>query len=386
MANTRVVVLGAGFGGLELTTILSNTFGDAVDVVLIDKREAFVFGGSKLDVMFGRQDPVAARHPYRALVRPGVRFFQSIVRVIDPAARRVVTDTDVFDADTLVIALGADVDPAATPGLLEGGDDFYSVAGAFAVREKLDRFEKGRALIGIAGPVYKCPPAPSEAALLLHDYLMVRGRRSGVEIALVSPFPTPVPPSPDSSTAILAAFADRGIRFVKENIVTALDPARKCALLSGGGELSYDLFLGVPVHRVPQVVVDCGLAAHDTDWVAVDKRTLETKFPGVYAIGDVNGVGTPKAGVFAEGAARVVAASIVAKIQGGPSPDAYAGQGSCYLDFGGNRVGRIDVDFLGGPKPSNVFHEPSEKLVVEKREFGATRLQRWFGGPVSARD
>src|SRR5512138_3791501 len=97
--KTRVVVLGAGFGGLELTTILSTEFGDAIDIVLVDKGDAFVFGFSKLDVMFGRQLPTAVRHPYRDLVKPGVRFVQTNVRSIDPAARRTVTDAGTFEAD-----------------------------------------------------------------------------------------------------------------------------------------------------------------------------------------------------------------------------------------------------------------------------------------------
>jgi sulfide:quinone oxidoreductase len=220
--------------------------------------------------------------------------------------------------------------------------------------------------------------------LLLHDYLVAHGRREATDIALVMPFGTPIPPSPDTSRAILAAFAERGIRFVKDSVIKALDPARKVAVLGDGTEMSYALFLGVPVHRVPQVVVESGLAAHPHDWVPVNKRTLETSVPGVYAIGDVNGVGTPKAGVFAEGAARVVAAAIIARIRGGPSPGPYTGQGSCYVEFGHNQVGRVDVDFLSGPKPTGTFQEPSEALVAEKVDFGLSRLQRWFGrSPVT---
>ena len=259
--KTRVVVLGAGFGGLELTTILSDAFGDAIDIVLIDKSDAFVFGFSKLDVMFGRQMPADVRHPYRDIVKPGVRFLQSTVRSIDPAARRVVTDAGTFEADVLVVALGADLDPAATPGLVEGGHEFYSVAGAFALRDVLPRFERGAAIIGVTGKSFKCPPAPSETALLLHDYLTARGRREATEISVVMPFGTPIPPSPDTSQAILAAFAERGIRFVKDSLVRALDPGRKVAVLSDGTEMPYELFLGVPVHRVPPVVVESGLAA-----------------------------------------------------------------------------------------------------------------------------
>jgi sulfide:quinone oxidoreductase len=139
----RVVVLGAGFGGLELTTILSDSLGDSVDVLLIDKAECFVFGFSKLDAMFWRQPPKAVQHPYRAIAKPGVRFLQTVVREIDPAGKRVVTDAGAFDADILVVALGADYDLAATPGLVEEGTEFYSVAGALALRDVLPRFEGG---------------------------------------------------------------------------------------------------------------------------------------------------------------------------------------------------------------------------------------------------
>jgi sulfide:quinone oxidoreductase len=375
----RVVVLGAGFGGLELTTILSDAFGEAIDIVLIDKSDAFVMGFSKLDVMFGRKLPEEVRHPYRKIVKPGVRFLQSVVRSIDPAGRRVVTDDGTFEADVLVVALGADLDPAATPGLVEGGNEFYTVAGAFALRDVLPRFERGAAIIGVTGKTFKCPPAPSEAALLLHDYLIARGRRESTEITLVIPFGTPIPPSPDTSRAVLAAFAERGIRFVKDSLVRSLDPVRKVVVLSDGTELPCDLFLGVPVHRVPAVVVESGLAADAFGWVPVNKKTLETSFPGVYAVGDVNGVGTPKAGVFAEGAAQVVAAAIIAQLRGGPSPEAYAGAGSCYLEFGNEQVGRVDVDFLSGPKPTGAFQEPSAALVAEKALFGSSRVQRWFG-------
>ena len=90
-------------------------------------------------------------------------------------------------------------------------------------------------------------------------------------------------------------------------------------------------------------------------------------------------VGVPKAGVFAEGAARVVAASLIATIRGDEQPAAYAGQGSCYIEFGAGRIGRVDVDFLSGPKPTGTFRQPSIALVEEKRDFGSTRRTRWFG-------
>ena len=375
---TRIVVLGAGFGGLELTTILSDALGDALDLVLIDKGDAFVFGFSKLDLMFGRSGLAQVRHPYRDVVKPGVRFVQSTVRSIDPAARRVKTDAGTFDADVLVVALGADYDVAATPGLAQGGNEFYSVAGADALRDVLPRFERGAAIIGVTSTPFKCPPAPSEAAFLLHDYLTTHGRRSATDISVVMPFGRPVPPSPDTSKAILTGFADRGIRWVPEREVRALDASRKVAILDDGTEMPYDLFLGVPVHRVPAVVEESGLAVDG--WVPVNPRTLETKFPSVYAVGDVALVGTPKAGVFSERQARIVAAEILARLRGETTSERYDGTGTCYIEFGNGLVGRVVVDFFSGPEPTGTFEEPSAALSADKTEFGTSRVARWFSG------
>ncbi len=264
----RVVVLGAGFGGLELTARLSEEFGDEVDVVLIDQSDTFVFGFAKLDVMFGRATAASVRHAYRHIVKPGVRFIRSTVRSIDPVARRAVTDAGTFDADILVIALGADLDPAGTPGLVEGGHEFYTVSGAFALRDVLAKFEGGRVIVGVTSTPFKCPPAPSETVLLMHDFLVERGLREGSSIALVMPMGVPIPPSPAASTILLEAFAERGIDWVAERSVRELDPARNVAKLSDGTELPYDLFLGVPVHHAPAVVVESGMTVDG--WIPVE--------------------------------------------------------------------------------------------------------------------
>lgn len=373
----RVVVLGAGFGGLELSAILSEALPDRLDLTLIDKNDSFFFGFSKLDVMFGRKKPDSVRFAYHNIVKPGVRFRQETITAIDPAARRVTTNSGTYDADVLVIALGADYDVDATPGLTQGGNEFYSFSGAERLREVLSTFSRGRTIVGVTSTPFKCPPAPSETALLLHDYLSVRGIRGDCEISLVMPFGIPIPPSPHTSQALLAAFAERGITFVPNRLVRALDPARRVAVLDDATEMPYDLFLGIPKHRVPDVVASSGMTVDG--WIPVNPKTLETRFPGVYAIGDVTSVGTPKAGVFSEGAARIVAARLTAEILGGEQPQAYTGAGTCYVEFGEQRVGRIDVNFLSGPSPTGSFTEPSAALIIEKQDFGASRKARWFG-------
>ncbi|MDT4915339.1 MAG: sulfide:quinone oxidoreductase, partial [Pseudonocardiales bacterium] len=337
----------------------------------------FVFGFSKLDVLFGRVAAEHVGHRYTDLVeRPGARFVQAQVTAIDPGAKRVETDAGDFDADVLVIALGADLDAAATPGLVEGGHEFYTVAGAFAARDVLAGFGGGRVVVAVTSTPFKCPPAPSETALLMHDFLVARGLRDTSSISLVMPLPRPIPPSPAASEALLAAFAERGIAWLPDRVVTGLDPGRNVALLADGTELDYDLFLGVPKHRAPEVVVAAGMTADG--WIPVDPHTLETAFPGVYAIGDVTSVGTPKAGVFAEGQAAVVADRIGATIAGSGSTE-YDGRGICYIEFGGETVGRVEVTFRPGAAPVGNFDEPSTAWTADKSEFGRSRVARWFG-------
>jgi hypothetical protein len=169
--ESRILVLGAGFGGLELATLLSDAFGDNAGVTLIEGTDSFVFGSAKLDVMFAKAAPEDVRLRYADFGKPGVRLLRETITAIDPEARRVTTNAGTHEADFLVVALGADYDFDATPGLAESGSEFYSVGGAERMREMLPTFTRGRAIVGVCGAPFKCPPAPSEAALLSHEYL-----------------------------------------------------------------------------------------------------------------------------------------------------------------------------------------------------------------------
>jgi sulfide:quinone oxidoreductase len=376
--NRRVLVLGAGFGGLELSTMLSEELGDEVDVTLIDRSDGFVFGFAKLDVMFGRATRDAVQLAYREIAKPGVRVLRETVTAIDPETKTVTTDAGVHEADVLVVALGADYDMDATPGLAEGGNEFYSVAGAERLAGIIPTFSQGHAVIGVCGAPFKCPPAPSECALLLHDELTARGVRDACRISFVIPLPSPVPPSPETSAALTKEFAERDITLITGRRVASVDGARSTAVLDDGSELPFDLLLGVPKHRAPQVVIDSGMT--EDGYIPVDFATLKTRFPGVYAVGDVATAGVPKAGTFAEGAARIVAQTIIAELHGGDPPGPHLGQGTCYIEFGGGRVGSVDIDFLSGPERTGHFNPPSEALVADKERFGSSRRERWFGG------
>jgi sulfide:quinone oxidoreductase len=377
----RVVVLGAGFGGLEVTSALVEHLGPDADITLVDETDGFVFGFSKLDVMFGHTPADNVLHQYADIATPGVRFVHSTIRSIDPQRRTVVTDDETLHADVLVVALGARLDPAATPGLVESGHEFYTEQGAFALRDTLAHFAGGDVVVGVTSTPFKCPPAPSECALMLNDLLTRRGVRDASTISLVMPFGVPVPPSPETSRALLAEFETQGIRWVPENLVRRVNA--DSVELSGGDTLACDLFLGVPTHRAPTVVVESGLTVDG--WIPVDPRTLLTQYPDVYAVGDVTSVGTPKAGVFAEGQAAVVAHAIAARHRGDEPELVYDGHGICYLEFGDGRVAEVDVTFAPGEAPHGTLTGPSPGLQVSKSTFGTSRVQRWFGKEWSVR-
>ncbi len=250
------------------------------------------------------------------------------------------------------------------------------MSGAFALREVLDQFEGGRVLVGVTSTPFRCPPAPSETTLLVNDFLSDRGLRERSEVSLVMPFPVPIPPSPLASEVILAAFEERGITWHPNSLVRALDPDRKVAVLGDGGELPYDLFLDVPVHRAPAVssprvggerLDPCG-SADPPDQLpggVRDRRRHQRR--------------DPEGGVFAEGQSTVVAAAITASVRNAETDRTYDGHGICYMEFGGREIAKIDVTFQSGARPVGSLEGPDVAIAADKSAFGSERIQRWFG-------
>ncbi len=375
--SKHVLILGAGFGGLELATRLSETIADAVRVTLIDRSDSFFFGFSKLDVMLGHESAADIRLPYRDFQKDGFEFRQETVTGLDPGARRVTTDAGSYDG--LVVALGADYDFAATPGFAQGGHEYYSLAGAERLRDALAGFKGGKVLVSVLGQPFKCPPAPFEGSFLLHEHFTQQGIRDSVEMATTFPMARPVPVTGEVAQMFRDGLAARNVEELPGHLVTGIDPATRTARLADGRTLPYDLFVGIPIHRAPTALADSSLT--QDNWVPVDQSNLRTRFPGVYALGDVcTGPRTvAKAGIFAEAAARVVAEDIAATITGTEPPAPYEGSGVCYAEFGGGLVSKVEVNFLRGDAPAAQRHDPSLEYAAEKQQFGAVRRARWFG-------
>ena len=377
MKKLRVLVLGAGFGGLEMAATLSERIGDRLDLTLIDKNDSFYFGYSKLDVMFGRRSAKSVMHAYGKIRLSGVKFRRETITSLDPLRKKVTTREGSYEADVMVVALGADYDIEATPGLSEAGQEFYSFEGAERVRDILPKFQKGHVIVGVCSFPFKCPPAPSETALLLHEYLVRHGVRKHCEISLVVPFELPIPPSYGTSKALLKSFKEKEIHYLPEMMVGSLDPSRKIAELDDGREMPFDLFLGIPEHRVPAVVEESGLVF--SEWIPVDPHSMQTSYPQVYALGDVASAGVPKSGHFAASAARSAAESILAEFQGHEFTGGFNGRGHCHVEFGGGKVARADVDFFSEPYATGIHHSASQVLSEEKRNLEQHCKARWFG-------
>lgn len=376
----KILILGAGFGGLETASGLGAVMKEGYEITLIDKNEAFFIGFSKIDVLFGRRTEEQVKYRYENLRLQDVRFVQATITSIDTDAKSVATTRGTFSYDYLAVALGASLDNHAIPGFVESGaNEFYSMEGAVRLRPILEAFSRGTLLIAIFKPPYKCPPAPYEVAYQLHDLFVRKGIRDAIRMKMVIPAPRPVD-NPKVSEALETLLAERNIELIPATPITAIDaPARKA--VSAGITLDYDLLLGVPVHTLPQAITTSKLGR--TGFIQVSPKNLETAIPDVYAVGDVSNIpvadkAVPKAGAFAEDAARTVVSDILRKEGLTHALVKFNAIGACYLELGGGRVARVNANYLGGENPQVSLEGPSSELYPDKLRFESSRRDRWF--------
>lgn len=379
-----IVILGGGVGGVVSAVRLRKKLPKQHRVVVVDRETQHVFAPSLLWLMTGLRNTDAISRPLERLQRKGIDVVTGTVDHIDPEARRVRVNGETLSADHLVIALGAELAPESIPGLAEAGQSFYSLAGAEGLRDALPGFREGRLVVLTAAPAYKCPAAPYEAAMLLEYDCRKRKIREQVQIDVYAAEPGPMGVAgPDVSAAVRQMLTDKGIGYHPSHQVTSVDPSTRTIRFSDGLEAGYDLLAYVPPHRAPRVVGDAGLAG-ESGWVPVDRHTFETRFAGVYAIGDVTtvplvvGKPLPKAGVFAHGQAEVVAQNIAHAITGKGKPARFDGHGECFIEAGDGKAGLGRGDFYGEPAPKVKLHKLGRHWHAAKVLFEKDWLRRWF--------
>ncbi len=370
-----VVVLGGGVGGVVTARALRSRLPSAHRVVLVDRAHEHVFAPSLLWLMVGKRRGAAIQRPLSRLARKGIDVRIGDVTRIDPETRRVTVAGQALDADYLVISLGAELDADAIPGLSAAGHNFYSLAGAQSFWAGLRAFRSGRIVVLTATPAYKCPAAPYEAAMLIEAFCRKQRVRGAVSIEVYAAEPAPMGVAgPNVSAGVKALLASRQIAYHPEHQVSQADAGLKRLTFANGVHTDFDLLAFVPHHRPPAVVRDSGLDG-PAGWMSVDRHTLETKFPGVYAIGDVvaiplaMGKPLPKAGVFAHREAEVVATNIAKAIAGNGPPARFDGYGECFVEVGDGRAGFGGGNFYADPSPAVTLRPPSRRSHLSKVVF-----------------
>jgi sulfide:quinone oxidoreductase len=382
--SATALVLGGGVGGIVAAHRLRRALPAGCRVILVEREAQHVFAPSLLWLMTGQRSPQAISRPLARLERKGIEVVRGEVQGIDPVRRTATVNGRTVAADFVVVALGADLAPEAVPGLADAGPTFYTLKGAEAGRDALDRFTGGRIVFLTAAPAYKCPAAPYEAAMLVEAALRHRGRRGRSEIALYAAEAGPMGVAgPAVSGAVREMVESKGISYFPDHQVTEVDAPSRRLRFANGLEAPYDLLFHVPPHRAPAVLREAGLPG-PSGWIPVDRRTLASSYERVYAVGDVTsiplalGKPLPKAGVFAHAQADVVAHNIAREVTGRGAPAAFDGRGDCFVEVGDGRAGFGGGDFYAEPLPQVTLRRPSIRSHFGKLLFEKTWLWRWF--------
>ncbi len=384
MSPKTTVILGGGFGGIAAANSLRRLVPPEHEIVVVDESTRFHVGAGKTWIMLGERTYDQISQSRTALLAPGIRVVEARVQSISLSDRTVSAGPESLKWDFLVIALGADLHLAAVPGLAEAAHTFYTVEGAQRLKDVLEQFSGGDVAILIPKTPFKCPPAPYEAAMLLHDAFQRRGLGSKGRLAIHTVEGAPMATAgPEMGQYIKSELAQRGIAFFPQRLTSRVDLAAQRLIFEDGNKARYDLLIAIPPHVAPKVVRDAQLV-NQSGWIPVDPKTMQLKQPNateVYAAGDVTlvplpgrykpdvGLSLPKAGVFAEAHGRVAAHHIAARILGRTPDETFDGKGYCFLETGDKRAVKADGSFFELPHPLMQKRAPDEAQFRDKLDW-----------------
>ncbi len=379
-----ILVLGGGVGGLVTANELRKQLPRPHRIMLIERSTTHLFSPSLLWLMIGQRKPQAISRPLDSLAQKGIEVVQGEITALDAEARTIQMDGQALTGDYLIISLGAELAPETVPGLAQAGSNLYTLEGMEALSQALATFTAGKLALVVASLPYKCPAAPYEAAMLLEYFFRKRKIREQVELDLYAGEPGPMGVAgPEVSRAVRGMVEQKGIHYYPDQSVTCVDPHARQLSFASGLTATYDLLAFVPPHRVPRLAIEAGLA-REGGWVSVDRSTLETRYPGVYAIGDITGIPLvigkplPKAGVFAHGQAEVVAHNIAVAITGKGEARRFEGHGECFVEMGDGKAGFARGNFYAEPAPTVKMYTPGPHWHAAKVLFEKDWWRRWF--------
>lgn len=385
MSATTTVILGGGFAGITAANTLRRLLPAEHEIIVIDASPNFYVGAGKTWIMLGEQTFAQVSQPRAALLESGVRFVEANVDSIALSDRTVTAGKHVFKYDFLVVALGAELNMSAVPGLAEAAQTFYTVDGAQRLKPVLEQFAGGDIVMLIPRAPFKCPPAPYEAALLLHAAFEHRGLSDKVRLSLHTLEGAPMATAgPEMGQYIKGELAKRNISYFPGRRASHVDSAAQRVVFDDGSDARYDLLIAIPPHEAPKVVRDAQLV-NQSGWIPVDPKTLQVKQPAdtanVYAAGDVTvvplpgrykpdvGLSLPKAGVFAADHGRVIGHQIAAKILGRTTDAVFEGKGYCFLETGHQQAVKAEGSFFEMPHPVMQKRAPDKAQFLDKLDW-----------------
>ena len=377
----RVLILGAGFGGIATAHRLKQELGNKVEVILVDRRPYFMVGFRKSWALVGESPLEVGQKPIDSLSRIGVDVRRATIEAIHPQEKSATMEGEKIQADALVVALGAELNPSAVPGFAEHAYNVYdpNPSGIPRAEKALNEFKGGRLVIGIFGAPYKCPPAPLEMAMLIHDKFKKSGVQASIEVFTPQPVTLPIL-SQASCDSVDSRLSEIGIRTYGHHKALRVEANE---VVFEKRNIGFDLLLGVPPHRAPAVIRESGLTG-ESGWVEINPRTCETSFDGVYAVGDstqivlANKKTLPKAGLFAELMGETVAERLVDEFNGKEPTAQFSGEGGCYFEVGNGEAMMIKGNFLAEPAPTVELTESSTEFYDQKVKFETDRWAKWF--------
>ena len=390
----RILILGAGFGGLTTANLLQKNLSlSSVEhqISIADSKDYFIMGLVNLWILSGIRTLEDSKIALSRLENKGISYLNGEVTAIDPVSRTVTikgSSTLRLEYDYLVIALGSEFALENVKGFLEnGGANLYDAEQVPKLREKILSLKKGRIAICITSVPYKCPPAPYEASLLINDILVKNGTRDSIDIEIYTPTPIALPVAGAKvSEDVINLLNDNHINFHPlHKIKTVLD--KEMIEFENGNKIKYDLLIAIPPHRAPEVIRNSDLIKQGQNWINVDKFSLKTDYQNVFAIGDVNeikvneNVAIPKAGVFAEAQAKVVSQQIIDDIENNRdklSSSKFDGKGFCFMEVGDKKAGYIAADFYNEGGPVTLLEPPSKESYEKKLDFERSKISEWL--------
>ena len=382
MRDQTVLILGGGIGGVVAANALRRRLPRRHRVLVVDREPKFALAASFLWIMTGARRPAQITRPLARLARKGIEVIHGEVERVEPAERRAVVNGRTIAADHVVVALGAEFTPQAVPGMADAGHTFCTLDGAVALREVLAGFQGGRVVVLTAAPAYKCPAAPYEGAMLIDAMLRKRGVRNSTTIEVHSAEPAPMGVAgPDASAAGRSTLEAQGIAYHPEHQIARAEQGS--VAFTDAATVDSDLLVYVPPIAPPAALRGSGLV-DESGWVRVDRHTMETSVPNVYAVGDVTliplavGKPLPRAGVFAHAQAEAVARNIAATVAGKAATARFDGYGACFIESGGGGAGFGSGNFYAEPRPVVHMRRPSPLWHLGKVLFEKQVMWGWL--------